>query len=91
MAIYLTQGGGDEAQVDEIEGKLKSTIPDLKRVPSVEAIDPKSVNGAERSIIILAAAAPEGANVDELIDVVRRSSAKPVLHRRWRRHFRPRL
>jgi pilus assembly protein CpaE len=73
MAIYLTQGGGDETQVDEIEGKLKSTIPDLKRVPSVEAIDPKSVNGAERSIIILAAAAPKGADVDELIAVVRRS------------------
>jgi pilus assembly protein CpaE len=72
MAIYLTRGGGDEAQVDEIEGKLKSTIPDLKRIPSVEAIDPKSVNGAERSIIILAGAAPQGANVDELIDVVRR-------------------
>ena len=73
MAIYLTQGdGGDEAQVDEIEDKLKSTIPDLKRVPSVEAIDPKSVNGADRSIIILAAAAREGANFDDLIDVVRR-------------------
>ena len=72
MAIYLTQGGGDETQVDEIEGKLKSAIPDLKRVSSVEAIDPKSVNGAERSIVILAAAAPEGANVDDLIDVVRR-------------------
>ncbi len=32
MTIYLTQGGGDEAKVDEIAGKLKSTIPDLKRV-----------------------------------------------------------
>ena len=72
MTIYLTHRGGDEAQVDEIEGKLKSTIPDLKRVPSVEAIDPKSVNGADRSIVLLAAAAPEGANVDDLIDVVRR-------------------
>jgi pilus assembly protein CpaE len=72
MAIYLTQVGGDEAHVDEIEGKLKSTIPDLKRVPSVEAIDPKSVNGADRSIVLLAAAAPQGANVDDLIDVVRR-------------------
>jgi pilus assembly protein CpaE len=72
MAIYLIQGGGDETQVEEIEGKLRSAIPDLKRVPSVEAIDPKSVNGAERSIIILTAAAPQGANVDDLIDVVRR-------------------
>src|SRR3984957_15026628 len=73
MAIYLTHGGGDETQVDEIEGKLKSAIPDLKRVPRVEDIDPKSVNVAERSIIILAAAAPDGANVDDLIDAVRRS------------------
>ena len=72
MAIYLIQEGGDETQVEEIESKLRSAIPDLKRVPSVEAIDPKSVNGAERSIIILAAAAPQGANVDDLIDVVRR-------------------
>ena len=36
MAIYLTQEGGDETQADEIEGKLKSAIPELKRVPSVE-------------------------------------------------------
>ena len=73
MAIYLTQRGGDETRVDEIEGKLKSTIPDLKRVPSVEAIDPKAVNGAERSIVILVAASRMGPNVDELIDAVRRS------------------
>ena len=72
MTIYLTHRGSDETQVDEIEGKLKSAIPDLKRVPRVEDIDPKSVNGAERSIIILAAASSEGANVDDLIDVVRR-------------------
>src|SRR6202453_2177895 len=72
MAIYLTQEGGDETQADEIEGKLKSAIPELKRVPSVEAIVPKSVNGAERSIVVLAAPAPQGANVDDLIDVVRR-------------------
>jgi pilus assembly protein CpaE len=72
MTIYLTHRGSDETQVDEIEGKLKSAIPDLKRVPRVEDIDPKSVNVAERSIIILAAAAPDRANVDDLIDVVRR-------------------
>ena len=72
MAIYLTQEGGDETQADEIEGKLKSAIPELKRVPSVEGIDPKSVNGAERSIVVLAAPASQGANVDDLIDVVRR-------------------
>jgi pilus assembly protein CpaE len=72
MAIYLTEEGGDETRVEEIEGKLKSTIPDLKRVSSVEDIDPKSINGAERSFVILAAAAREGANVDDLIDVVRR-------------------
>ncbi|HEY6732806.1 MAG TPA: AAA family ATPase, partial [Roseiarcus sp.] len=72
MTIYLTHRGGDETQVEEIEGKLKSAIPDLKRVPRVEDIDPKSINGAERSFVILAAASSEGAKVDQLIDVVRR-------------------
>src|SRR3984885_3319869 len=72
MAIYLTEEGSDEIRVEEIEGKLKSTIPDLKRVARVEDIDPKSFNGAERSIIILAAAARQGANIDDLIDIVRR-------------------
>ena len=72
MAIYLTQVGGDDTQADAIESKLNSAIPDLKRVSSVEAIDAKSVNGAERSIIILAAAPSHGANVDDLIDVVTR-------------------
>jgi pilus assembly protein CpaE len=72
MTIYLTHRGGDDSLVDEIEGKLKSTIPDLKRVPRVEDIDPNSANGADRSIVLLAAAAPKGANVDDLIEVVRR-------------------
>ena len=36
MAIYLTQGGDAGTRVDEIERKLKSTIPDLKRLPSLE-------------------------------------------------------
>ena len=46
MAIYLTEGGGDETRVEAIEDKLKSTIPDLKRVSRVEDIDQRSVNGA---------------------------------------------
>jgi pilus assembly protein CpaE len=72
MTIYLTHGGGDQAKVDEIQGKLKSTIPDLRRVPSVEDIDRRSVNGAERSIVVLVAAIPKHASVDDLIEVVRR-------------------
>jgi pilus assembly protein CpaE len=74
MTIYLTQGGDDETKVDEIEDKLRSAIPDLKRVSRVEDIDQKSVNGAERSIVVLAASALEGAKVDDLIDVVGRQS-----------------
>ena len=69
MAIYLTEEGGDETQVEEIEGKLKSAIPDLKRVARVEDLDPKSINGGERFFVILAAASPD---VDDLIDIVRR-------------------
>ena len=72
MAIYLTQEGDDETRVDEIEDKLKSTIPDLKRVSRVEDIDQRSVNGADRSIVLLVAAPQDHANVDDLIDVVRR-------------------
>ncbi|MBV8795264.1 MAG: AAA family ATPase, partial [Hyphomicrobiales bacterium] len=65
-------GGGSEAKVDEIQGKLKSTIPDLKRIPSVEDIDRLS---ADRSIILLVATPPD--DVDHLIDVVRRHSPNP--------------
>src|ERR1700722_17811813 len=72
MAIYLTQVGDDETKVDEIEDKLKSAIPDLKRVSRVEDIGERSVNGADRSIVLLVAQTPEHANVDDLIDVVRR-------------------
>ncbi len=72
MAIYLTEEGGDETRVDEIEDKLKSTIPNLKRVSRVEDIDQRSVNGPDRSIVLLVAAPPDHANVDDLIDVVRR-------------------
>jgi len=71
MTIYLTQGGRDEAKVDEIEGRLKSTIPDLRRVSSVEDIDRRN---SDRSIILLVATPPNDANVDDLIDVVRRHS-----------------
>jgi pilus assembly protein CpaE len=74
MTIYLTQGGDDETKVDEVEEKLKPAIPDLKRVSRVEDIDQKSVNGADRSIVLLVATALEGAKVDDLIDVVARQS-----------------
>jgi pilus assembly protein CpaE len=74
MTIYLTQRGDDDTKVDEIEDKLKSAIPDLKRVPRVEDVDKSSVTGADRSIVLLVAAALDGANVDDLIDVVRRHS-----------------
>jgi pilus assembly protein CpaE len=72
MTIYLTQGGEDDIQVDQIEERLKSAIPDLKRVSRVEDIGERSVNGADRSVVLLVAAAPRHANVDDLIDVVRR-------------------
>jgi pilus assembly protein CpaE len=72
MTIYLMQGTDDATRVDEIEGKLKSTIPDLKRVPSLEDIDEISINGVERSIVVLVAAAPEIGDVENLIDVVSR-------------------
>ena len=72
MTIYLTQGGDDETKVDEIESKLKSTIPDLKRVSRVEDIEERSANGGERSIVVLVAARPGHANVDDLIDAVGR-------------------
>ncbi len=72
MTIYLMQGTDDATRVDEIEGKLKSTIPDLKRVPSLEDIDEISINGVERSIVVLVAAAPEIGGVENLIEVVSR-------------------
>jgi pilus assembly protein CpaE len=74
MTIYLTQGGDDDTKVDEIQDRLKSAIPDLKRVSRLEDIPQKAVNGAERSIVLLAASALEGAKVDDLIDVVGRQS-----------------
>ena len=59
MTIYLMHGNEDGTRVDEIEGKLKSMIPDLKRVPNLEDIDEISIDGLERSIVVLVAAAPK--------------------------------
>jgi pilus assembly protein CpaE len=72
MTIYLTQGGGDEARAEEIEGKLKSTIPNLRRVSRIEDIDQRPVNSADRSVVLLVAATPGHTNFDDLLDVVRR-------------------
>jgi pilus assembly protein CpaE len=66
------QGGADRTRADEIERKLRSTIPDLKRVPSLEDIDETSIDTVERFIVVLVAAAPENGNVQDLIDVVSR-------------------
>ena len=74
MTIYLTQGGDDERKVDEIEDTLKLAIPDLMRVSRVEDIDQRSVNGADRSIVLLVATTAEHTNVDDLVEVVRRHS-----------------
>jgi pilus assembly protein CpaE len=72
MTIYLTRGGGNETRVEEIEDKLRSTIPDLKRVPRIEDIDRRSTHSPEQSIVVLVAAGPEDSNVENLIDLVRR-------------------
>jgi pilus assembly protein CpaE len=72
MTIYLMQGGDAGTRVDEIERKLKSTIPDLKRLPSLEDIDETSIDGAERLIVVLVAGVQENGNVQNLIDVVSR-------------------
>jgi len=70
MTIYLMQGGSDRTRADEVERKLKSTIPDLKRVPSLEDIDEATIDGVERFIVVLIAAAPEDGDVQNLIDLV---------------------
>jgi hypothetical protein len=72
MTIYLAQGGEDGARADEIEDKLRSTIPDLKRVRTVEDIDRGSDDSEKRSIVVLVPAAAKDTNVDNLIEVVRR-------------------
>jgi pilus assembly protein CpaE len=72
MTIYLMQGGADRARADEVERKLKPTIPDLKRVPRLEDIDETSMDGVERFIVLLVAAAPENGDVQNLIDLVSR-------------------
>jgi pilus assembly protein CpaE len=74
MTIYLMQGSDDRARLDEIEGKLKSTIPDLKRIPTLEEVDEISIDGVERSIVVLVAAGPEIGSVQSLIDAVSRHS-----------------
>jgi len=72
MTIYLTKGDDDETRVDEIEAKLKSIIPDLKRLSSLEDVREISVDGAERSVVVLVTVAPEIGDVQNLIDVVER-------------------
>ena len=91
MTIYLMQGSDDGTRVDEIEGKLKSTIPELKRVPSLEDIDELAIDGVERSTVVLVAAAPEIANRPKSNRRCRPALAKHFLHRHWRRYFRRRL
>lgn len=68
MTIYLMQGGDDGTRLDEIEQKLKSTLPDLKRT-SLEDVDEIQINGAERPVVALVAA-PGMGNLQNLIDVV---------------------
>ncbi len=73
MTIYLMHEGGDDARIDEIEGKLRSTIPNLKRIPSVEGVFGRSPRNGERSIVVLPAATQKDGGVQDLIDVVSRS------------------
>jgi len=72
MTIYLVQGGDRGARADEVERKLRPTIPDLKRLASLEDIAGSSIDGAERLNVVLVAAAPENGGVQNLIDLVSR-------------------
>jgi pilus assembly protein CpaE len=69
MTIYLVQGNDEGRRADEIDGKLRSTIPNLQRIPSLEDIDEISIDGAGRSIVVLVAAAPKTGDFQDLIDV----------------------
>jgi len=73
MTIYLLQRGADGTRADEVERKLKSTIPDLKRVPGLEGIRETVTDGPERFVVVLVAARPETGDVQNLIDFVNRN------------------
>ena len=55
MTIYLTQGGDDGARADEIEDKLRSAIPDLKRDSNSGRHRSRIGRQRERSIVVLVA------------------------------------
>ena len=72
MTIYLTQGGEDETKVDEIEDRAQVGDSRPQASFACRGHRRRSVNGADRSVVLLVAATPKHANVDDLIDVVRR-------------------
>jgi pilus assembly protein CpaE len=72
MTVYLVQDGAERGRVDEIEEKLKRTIPDLRRVPKVGDIGGVSINVAERSFVILLAARSDEGDSQNLIEFVAR-------------------
>lgn len=63
------QRGSDGRRADEVERKLKPTIPNLERIPSLEDIDETSTSRAKGFVVVIAAVGEDG-DVQNLIELV---------------------
>ena len=72
MTIYLVQDGAEVRRLDEVEDRLKPSIPGLRRIPKVDDIGVVSLNGAERAFAIVLATASENGDCETIIDIVAR-------------------
>ena len=70
MSVYFMQSPGDANWSIEVERKLNSAIPDLKRVARIEDIGQLAFKTAERSFVILDASGAENGRFQNLIDLI---------------------
>jgi len=73
MSAYLLQAGVDHERLDAVEKKLRSSIPDLVRVASVEEAQRRSAGaGDARAYILLVAPSTETEYFNKLISTIHR-------------------
>ena len=71
--VYLLSVGSDSQRLDQVESKIKPSIPELTRVAGVEEVQRNAVRSGVRAFVLVVAPSTDPENFSRLINIVARN------------------
>lgn len=72
VPVYLLNVGGDAQRLDEVEQKIKPSIPDLTRINGIEQVQRSAGQAGIRAFVLVVAPSTAPEDFTKLIDIVAR-------------------